>query len=159
MNATTTLYRGQARAIGDALDAAPSDRQTPLTIGETENILRAFFHLIEVSDEYQAELFQELMAGRIPDTQAQGQIILQLFESFVLLADRFRLLIQEARAKGHESALFGPFEAAAARAAQLHQDFLQRWPLFDPEELAAALKAMDQGEVMSEEEMRLAILG
>lgn len=154
MKASTIMFRGQACAIEDAVEAWKAGHDDSMRVRDLEMIVGVAVQLAASLEHQQAMTWKALFEDMKFDTQSAGLAMLKNHKRLAPALEELLVAVATVESDGFTVEGAGALREASARLARLREDFEKRWPMFDPAQLTAILEAAKRGEFASEEDLR-----
>jgi hypothetical protein len=135
MKTLARMYRGQYRAVGEALETWKADHDEAMAVHDLEEIIRTCLGLHDRTRELVRAAWDLGFAGNVGDPDGLGRCVLKALEAGVEAWGGLQESVEITAAAGYAVDGAGRVPAALAEARVLAADFAARWPFARKEDI------------------------
>jgi hypothetical protein len=150
---TAKMYRGQYRAIEDAVETWKADHEEAMVVCDLEVVIRTGIWLNDRCRELVQGVFKAAFAGTIHAPEDLGKCILKLLKAGCEMWETVANGAQEAEDRGYRVEGVSKIADALAASKALAADFDSRWPFIRREEVEKGSKEIATGKFATGEEL------
>ena len=153
MKTTAKMYRGQYRAIEDAVESWKADHEEAMAVCDLEVVIRTGRWLNDRCRELVQCVFDAGFAGKIQDPEDLGKCIVKLLQAGRDMWETLANGTKEATNRGYTVDGASKVADSLASVKTLATEFEFRWPFSRQEEIDRGSKEIATGKFTTGEEL------
>jgi len=153
MKTLAKMYRGQYRAVEDALEAWKSDHDEAMSVCDLEEVVRTCLRLNDSARELVRSAWELGFAGKALDSEGIGKDVLQALKAGVVTWNSLAESVEGRVAQGYTVESADGISSALAEIQALAANFAARWPFARKEEIEQGAREIAAGKFVTGEEL------
>lgn len=153
MKTRAKMYRGQYRAVEDALESWKVDHEEAMGVCDLEEVIRVCLQVQSAVAEMVKLMWKKGFSGEIRDPEEVGQYVRKALDAGVLAWSAIREGAEECAAAGYDVEGANGIPAALAEVTAARDDFARRWPFFRRGGMERGAKEIAEGRFITGEEL------
>jgi hypothetical protein len=153
MKTRAKMYRGQYRAVEEALESWKVDHEEAMGVCDLEELIPFLASITPPVLELVGYFWDRGFSGAIGDPDAMGQVVLDALEAGVEAWSAAQGGVRECTAAGYVVEGTDKIPAALAEITAARDDFARRWPFSRKEDVERGAREIAAGRFVTGEEI------
>ena len=153
MKTLAKMYRGQYRAVEDALDAWKADHDEAMSVRDLEEVVRTCLALNASARELVRSAWEIGYSGKALNSEEIGKDVLQVLKAGVVTWKSLAESVEERVAQGYAVESADGIPAALAEFQARAAEFAARWPFARKEDIEGGAREIAEGKFVTGEEL------
>jgi len=153
MKTLAKMYRGQYRAVEDALETWKADHDEAMSVCDLEEVIRTCLRLNASARDLVRSAWEFGYSGKALNSEEIGSCVLQVLKAGAVTWKSLAESVEERVAQGYTVEGADGIPAALAETRTLAADFAARWPFARQEDIEAGAREIAEGNFITGEEL------
>lgn len=153
MKTLAKMYRGQYRAVEDALETWKDDHDEAMSVRDLEEVIRTCLGLNASARDLVRAVWELGFSGKAHNSEEIGRDVLLVLKAGVVTWESLAKSVEERVAQGYAVEGADRAPPALAEIQSLAADFAARWPFIRVEDIEEGARQIAAGEFVTGEEL------